>query len=159
LNALIGLGSNLGDGVALLYEALYLLNVQDAIRVIRVSGFYSTAAWGVEDQANFTNAVAEVDSELPPSDLLRALLLIEQQMGRVRDTVRWGPRVIDLDLLCYGDQIVNTPELELPHPRMHLRAFVLVPLLELEPDFVIPGRDRARACLNNLKEQPVKLLL
>jgi 2-amino-4-hydroxy-6-hydroxymethyldihydropteridine diphosphokinase len=152
----IGLGSNLGDGSALIRSAVALLGSGPGIRILRVSSLYRSAPWGLRDQPDFTNAVAELTTELEPEDLLRALLECERRLGRVRSAERWGPRSIDIDLLAYGDRQTHTPSLELPHPRMAERAFVLIPLLELAPDYAIPGIGPANACLERLAGQKVE---
>ena len=101
-------------------------------RVVRVSGFYETEPVGYEQQGRFLNAAAEVKTSLEPLDLLDGLLAIERTMGRVRE-IKWGPRNIDLDILFYGDRVLNHPRLTLPHPLMHRRGFVLVPLADIAP--------------------------
>ena len=118
--------------------ALEELGQTPGIDVSRVSARYETAPVGVTDQPDFLNAVAQVQTSLAALDLLSVLLGIENQLGRVR-TVRWGPRVIDLDLLLYGDAQIVLPDLIVPHPRLRERAFVLVPLAEIAPDLVLPG--------------------
>jgi 2-amino-4-hydroxy-6-hydroxymethyldihydropteridine diphosphokinase len=133
----IGLGSNLGDRLAHLRRAVDLLSAAEGVEVIRTSRVYETEPVG-PPQPDFLNAVAEASTTLPPSDLMRALLRIEQEMGRVR-AERWGPRVIDLDLLNYGPDRIDEPGLIVPHPRMHERAFVMIPLLELEDDPLLPA--------------------
>jgi 2-amino-4-hydroxy-6-hydroxymethyldihydropteridine diphosphokinase len=142
----VGLGSNLGDRQSLINEALGELDCQCSIRLLRQSSLYSSGAWGLEDQPDFINAVAELDSSLSAVELLSVLLATEKKGGRVRNSVRWGPRTIDLDLLLYGQNVLRLEGLEVPHPRMHLRAFVLLPLLELAPELEIPGIGPARKC-------------
>lgn len=158
MRAFIGLGSNLGDGAALIRTALQELDQQDSVQVVRRSSLYRSAAWGLVDQPDFTNAVAELETGLTPEQLLAVLLETETLMGRDRQAVRWGPRCIDLDLLCCGDLVIHGPGLELPHPRLYQRAFVLIPLLELDPDVYIPGSGSARNCLDQLEKQQVKRL-
>jgi 2-amino-4-hydroxy-6-hydroxymethyldihydropteridine diphosphokinase len=136
VRAYLGLGSNLGDRSENLRRAVALLGARDGVAVVRTSSVYETAPVG-PSQPDFLNAVAEVDTTLSPRDLLEACLGVEEEMGRVRRE-RWGPRVIDVDLLLYGDERVDEPDLVVPHPRMHERAFVLVPLAELAPDVVLP---------------------
>jgi 2-amino-4-hydroxy-6-hydroxymethyldihydropteridine diphosphokinase len=150
VKAWIGLGGNREDSGVLLTRALTRLAGVPQIRVLRQSRFYRSSPWGVTDQRDFVNAVAELETGLEPSALLLLLLGLEHELGRERSATRWGPRCIDLDLLTYERMTLQTDELLLPHPRMHLRAFVLVPLLELEPDFVIPGRGSAASCLQRL---------
>jgi 2-amino-4-hydroxy-6-hydroxymethyldihydropteridine diphosphokinase len=154
MRAWVGLGGNHGDSAALLRRALQLLGSDRDIRVVRHSRLYSSPPWGLKEQADYVNAVAEVDTRLRPRPLLRRLLSIERSLGRDRDdgaaVPRWGPRPIDLDLLSYGGEVIDSDDLVLPHPRMHLRAFVLVPLLELAPDFTIPGDGAAADCLRRV---------
>ena len=137
----IALGSNLpshfGDRAANLHEALRQLETLG--QVTAISSFHDTDPVGYEDQPRFLNAAALLETELPPLDLLHALLAIEHAMGRDRSTAPpKGPRIIDLDLLLYGDVILQTPELTLPHPAMHERRFVLAPLSEIAPKMQHP---------------------
>jgi len=150
VKAWIGLGGNRQDSSALLTRALARLQDTPQIDVLRQSAVYRSPPWGVADQPDFVNAVAELETTLSPLQLLRLLLEIERELGRERSALQWGPRCIDLDLLTYERMTVHSDELVLPHPRMHLRAFVLVPLLEVEPDFVIPGREPAARALERL---------
>lgn len=105
--------------------------------VTKVSSFYETAPWGVTDQPAFLNQVLEVETNQQPEDVLRHILEIEHELGRVRYE-RWGARVIDIDLLYFGEDVRDTARLTLPHPRLHERKFVLIPMLEIAPDFVHP---------------------
>ncbi|EMR04809.1 Bifunctional folate synthesis protein [Cesiribacter andamanensis AMV16] len=130
------LGSNLGDRMATLEKANSLLE-QQLGPLCASSSLYETAAWGMENQADFLNQVVEIQSHLAPEALLKACLNIEAQLGRRRQQ-KWGPRTLDLDILYYGDLILNTPALTLPHPQLHLRRFTLVPLCELAPLLVHP---------------------
>lgn len=139
--AYIGLGSNLGDREANLRRALKVMAGLPGIRVLRFSSVYRTEPVGKRGQPEFLNMVAEVETGLEPRDLLRLLLDIEKQLGRVRQG-RWGPRTIDLDILYYGDRILTEPDLEIPHPRAHQRVFVLVPLAELAPGLADPVTGR-----------------
>ncbi len=139
MDAWVGLGGNREDSALLLKEALKRLAAAPGVTLCRHSRIYRSPPWGEPDQPDFVNAVAEVETDLRPLPLLQTLLSIETTLGRVRTGPRWGPRCIDLDLLTYGQLRLQTDKLVLPHPRMHLRAFVLVPLLELEPGFLIPG--------------------
>ena len=133
VTAYVALGANLGDRRANLEAALGLLAELPRLRLLRVSAFFDTAPVGKTDQPRFLNAVARVETGLPPRRLLRALQIIEDRLGRRRDE-HWGPRTLDLDLLLYGDRVVNEPDLVVPHPRMHERAFVLEPLVQIAPD-------------------------
>ncbi len=137
--AWIGLGANLGRPEQTLQQALIALQALPQTRLAAVSPAYWTAPWGQLDQPEFLNAVACLQTELAPLDLLRALLAIESGLGRKRDGERWGPRELDLDLLLVDGQEIEEPELTLPHPRLHQRAFVLVPLADLAPELDIPG--------------------
>lgn len=138
----IGLGSNMGQKEENIQRALELLGKGGQISVAGVAPLYRTGPVGYLDQDWFLNTVAELETGLSPHDLLKLLMDIENLMGRER-TIRWGPRVIDLDILLYSDKAVNTPELEIPHPRLTERAFVMVPLADLCPDLVLPGGRRA----------------
>lgn len=131
--AYVGLGSNLGDREALIREAAA------AIDASRLSPIVETEPWGFEEQPRFLNAVAELHTELEPRELLELLLDVERRLGRDRSGPRWGPRTIDLDLLLYGRLRLREPGLEIPHPRLHERAFVLEPLAALAPGMEIPG--------------------
>ena len=143
--AFVGLGGNLGDAAAILASAIDALEALPHTQVMRASRLYRTPAWGLEQQPDFINAVAMVETSLSPRALLDALLGIERDFGRDRNaSSRWGPRILDLDLLLHGDAQIQQPGLSLPHPHLHERAFVLVPLLEIAPDVVIAGRGRAR---------------
>jgi 2-amino-4-hydroxy-6-hydroxymethyldihydropteridine diphosphokinase len=133
--AYIGLGSNIGDKRETCRKALDLLG--RAGRVARVSSFYCTEPVGYPDQEKFLNAVAELETDLSPLALLAACHVIEDELGR-RRLFRWGPRTIDLDILLFGDQVVVTAELTIPHPLLSTRRFVLVPLGEIAPQAVHP---------------------
>lgn len=134
--AYVGLGSNLGDRALYLLEALSRLSRLPETRLRRVSPLYETDPVG-PPQPRYLNLVAEVETQLPPRELLQGLLAIEKALGRERRE-RWGPRTIDLDLLLYGDLVLEEEGLTLPHPRLQERAFVLVPLADLAPDLVHP---------------------
>ncbi len=139
--AYLGLGSNLGDRLGNLQRAVELLAAQPGLRVERSSRVYETDPVGGPPQTEYLNAVIEVQTSLSPRELLAASMDVEQRMGRVRDE-RWGPRVIDIDVLTYDDEEIDEPDLVIPHPRMHERGFVLVPLMDLDPDPMVPGRGR-----------------
>jgi 2-amino-4-hydroxy-6-hydroxymethyldihydropteridine diphosphokinase len=128
-------------------RALELLDAEDGLDVVAVSTFRETDPVGLLDQPRFLNAAAAVETGLSARDLLEALLRIERKLGRVRDGTRWGPRTIDLDLLLYGDEIVDEPGLCVPHPRLHERRFALEPLAELAPQAVVPGAGRVSELL------------
>lgn len=136
----IGLGSNLANPVEQIQQACNALAALPQTRFLRCSAFYRSHPMGPENQSDYINAVAEISTRLSPESLLSCLQEIEASQGRVRDGHRWHARTIDLDILLYGNQIIETENLKIPHSGMHQRAFVLYPLAELVPDLVIPGR-------------------
>ena len=138
MKAFIGLGSNLGEREDMIRQALEAIAALPETELLRASSLYDTEPVGEVDQPNFLNAVAEVDTNLHPHQLLWNLLLVEKRLGRVR-AQRWGPRTIDLDLLLYGGEIIEEEALRVPHPELIRRAFVLVPLVELDPLLVHPA--------------------
>ena len=139
MRAYVGLGSNLGEREATLWKALEGLGATEGIEVLAVSSFRETDPVGVVDQPRFVNAAAALETSLSPRDLLERLLGVERSLGRDRAVEeRWGPRTVDLDLLLYGGESIDEPGLEVPHPRLTERAFVLEPLLELDPDLRLP---------------------
>jgi len=139
MRAYVGLGSNLGEREATLSEALARLGALEGIDVVAVSSFRETDPVGVLDQPQFANAAAALETSLTPRELLDSLLEVERSLGRDRSREeRWGPRTIDLDLLLYGNEVVDEPGLEVPHPRLAERPFVLEPLLELDPELRLP---------------------
>jgi 2-amino-4-hydroxy-6-hydroxymethyldihydropteridine diphosphokinase len=140
--AFLGLGTNLGDRLENLQRAVDLLAATPGIVVLRSSRIYETVPIG-PSQPDFLNAVVEVDTALEPRDLLAACAAVERELHRVR-RIHWGPRTIDVDLLAYDDRVIETDVLVVPHPRMHERAFVLVPLLELAEDPPLPAGRHAR---------------
>lgn len=149
--AYIGLGSNLGDPAANLRSALHQLAAVDALTVQAVSKFYASKPMGPQDQPDYVNAVACVETTLSPTALLQTLFRIEQAHGRIRDAaLRWGPRTLDLDLLLYGTLILDSPELHLPHPGICERSFVILPLAELAPELVLPNGRSVQDCLATL---------
>jgi len=149
-NAFIGIGSNLGDREAHIERALELLAAEEEIDLVTVSRLRQTDPVGPVEQGPFLNGAVRVTTDLPPRELLERLLAIEQRLGRVRRE-RFGPRTIDLDLLVYGDQVIDEPGLTVPHPRLHERRFALEPLAELAPDLVVPGRGSISALLAELE--------
>jgi len=147
--AFIGLGSNLADPSAQVSNAMRALGRLPQTRVVRCSSLYRSAPVGYLDQPDFINAVAQLETELAPRALLDALLALEHECGRTREFCN-APRTLDLDILLYDDLAHHEHGLTIPHPQMHLRAFVLQPLLEVAPDCVIPGigsaADAAKKC-------------
>jgi len=143
--AYVGLGANLGDREATIRKAAELIGA------VRLSTIRETEPWGWADQPAFLNAVAEIDTELSPRELLDRLLDIERQLGRERgEGPRYGPRVIDLDLLLYGNRVIDEPGLTVPHPHLHGRRFALEPLAELDPTLHVPGRGEVSTLLAEL---------
>ena len=138
--AYVGLGANLGDRASMLRAAIEQLGAEPGITVAAVSSFRETDPVGLLDQPRFLNAAAALATELSPRELLDRLLGIERRLGRTREGPRFGPRTIDLDLLLYGDEQVDEPGLQVPHPRLHERLFALEPLAELDPGLVIPAQ-------------------
>ncbi len=155
----IGLGANLGDAADTLRKAVEALDHREGITVREVSRFYRTPAWGREDQPDFINAVALLETSLTPRALLERLLAVETEFGRHRpDGERWGPRTLDLDLLLYGDAVIDEPGLRVPHPHLHERAFALVPLLDVLPEAQIPGYGAARDAVSVLEMSNIRPL-
>ncbi|SDW87164.1 2-amino-4-hydroxy-6-hydroxymethyldihydropteridinediphosphokinase [Marininema mesophilum] len=142
--AYIGLGTNLGDRLAYLTDALHHLDNRPGLRVTGISPVYETEPWGLRDQPDFLNLCAALETIRTPEELLQDLLAVEKELHRVRK-VRWGPRTIDLDLLLYGDEIIQEEGLRVPHPRMTTRSFVLAPLADLAPDVIVPGTQKSVA--------------
>lgn len=135
---MLGLGGNLGDPVHAMAAALRALDEREDCRVVGVSRVYRTPPWGKTDQSHFFNACAGIETRLPPEELLDVCLDIERGMKRER-IERWGPRTLDIDILTFEDVVQSAPRLELPHPRMTDRGFVLMPLADLAPDLVVDG--------------------
>ena len=133
----LGLGSNLGDRRENMAQAVKRLNAGPDLTVLRTSSIYETAPWGLTEQPDFLNMVAEIATTLPPMELLDRVKDLEQELGRERSP-RFGPRPIDVDILLYGNQVVDEVDLQIPHANLHLRAFALVPLAELAPEFLHP---------------------
>lgn len=145
--AWIALGSNLHDPRAQLRAALLRIAAVPGVSLRRQSSFYRSKPLGPGGQADYCNAVCAVSTDLGPLALLRVLQQVEDGAGRDRSGPRWGPRTLDLDLLLYDAQVLVEVSLQLPHPQMHRRNFVLAPLVEVDPDAVIPGKGRADALL------------
>ncbi len=138
-DCIIALGSNLGDKAGNIDTAIRLLAERGDVRLVGRSRNFATEPWGKTDQDTFINACVLVATKLSPRALLERCQEIEQRMGRTQ-TEKWGPRLIDLDLLVYGDQTIQEPDLVLPHPHIAERAFVLAPLMDIAPDLVLGGR-------------------
>lgn len=150
MRAYVGLGSNLGDREQAIEQAVALLGAEPQVEVVATSTLRETEPWGPVAQPGFLNGAVEVETSLEPRALLGVLLDVERRLGRVRDE-RFGPRTIDLDLLVFGDAVLDEPGLTVPHPRLHERAFALEPLHELDPELVVPGRGRVDELLQALE--------
>jgi 2-amino-4-hydroxy-6-hydroxymethyldihydropteridine diphosphokinase len=151
-SAYVGIGANLGERAETIAAAVELLAAEKGVEVVAVSALRETDPVGYEDQPRFLNAAVLVETELPPRMLLERLLEIEAGLGRIRGVgPRFGPRTIDLDLLLYGDETIDEDALEVPHPRLHERRFVLEPLAELDPSLVVPGRGPVSELLAELE--------
>lgn len=157
MRAFIGIGANLGDPVAQVRAAIDVLATLPDSQLIGASSLYASAPMGYADQPDFINAAVALETALEPRALLGALQAIEARFGRTR-TFPNAPRTLDLDILLYGDRVLDEPGLKLPHPRLHERAFALAPVIELDPDCVIPHRGRAADWLACAADQPIKRL-
>lgn len=136
VTAYIGLGGNVGDVLASMKSAIQSLNADNQITVKSISDVYKTPPWGLEDQDWFLNVCIGLETTLTAQDLLKACLEAELALKRVRD-IRWGPRTIDLDVLVFGEEQINEENLQVPHPRMHERAFVIKPMADIAPDLYL----------------------
>ena len=140
IRAFLGMGGNVGDVPTTLAEAMWAIDSLPQTSIRAQSSFYRTPPWGRTDQPEFINAVVELQTRLDPRVLLNYLLEIETRFGRDRsESEKWGPRELDLDLLTFGDESIDEPGMHIPHPHLHERAFVLVPLSEIAPSLEIPG--------------------
>jgi len=153
--AFVAGGANLGDAAATLDAAFTAISAEPGLRIVARSALYRTAPVGCTGQPDFVNAVAALDCAFGPEALLERLLAIEERFGR-RRSVRNAPRTLDLDLLLFDALELHTPRLVLPHPRMHQRAFVLIPLHEIAPDTVIPGHGPVAALLAQVADQRIE---
>ncbi|HMM21543.1 MAG TPA: 2-amino-4-hydroxy-6-hydroxymethyldihydropteridine diphosphokinase [Selenomonadales bacterium] len=153
---ILGLGSNVGDREGNIRAALEALARYPDIELIAVSSLYETAPVGFTDQPDFLNAAARISTALEPLELLQVCLGIERDLGRVRE-VKWGPRTMDIDLLIYDAVELASEQLTLPHPRLHERCFVLVPLAEIAPDVPVRGGKTAAECLAGCTDSDVRL--
>lgn len=149
----LGVGTNEGNRLENISRAARALVASGTIRLIQMAAISETAPLGNPDQPTFLNTVVEIETSLPPATLLEQLQHLERSLGRVPSPQRWGPRVIDLDILFYEDQIVQGPRLTIPHPQMHRRRFALEPLAQLAPDFVHPVLKRTISELLNACDQ------
>jgi 2-amino-4-hydroxy-6-hydroxymethyldihydropteridine diphosphokinase len=152
-DATLALGTNLGDRVGNIEEAIRRLTADGSVRLVKRSGLYRSAPWGDTDQDWFVNACISIDTDLSPREVLERCQAVENGMGRVR-TRHWGPRIIDVDILTFGDFKISEPDLVVPHPLIGERPFVLVPLKDIAPDLAING-DSLRAMLAKLDASDV----
>lgn len=136
--AYLSLGSNIGDKKKYLYDAIKLLDGYKGIRIVKLSSLYETSPWGYTEQDLFMNLVVLIETSLSPVELLDCCQFIEQELGSVR-LIKWGPRVIDVDILLFEDETINTERLTIPHPFMTERDFVMIPLCEIAKDLKIDG--------------------
>jgi 2-amino-4-hydroxy-6-hydroxymethyldihydropteridine diphosphokinase len=148
--AYVGLGANLGDRERTLHEAVAALAAEDGVEVVAVSTLRETEPVGVGEQPLYLNGAAELETTLTARELLDRLLAVEQRFGRVRVPGEHAPRTLDLDLLLYGDEVIDERGVTVPHPRLHERRFVLEPLAELTPGLVVPGRGDVESLLSGL---------
>jgi 2-amino-4-hydroxy-6-hydroxymethyldihydropteridine diphosphokinase len=148
--AYVGLGANLGDRERTLHAAVDALAAEDGVEVVSVSVLRETEPVGVGQQPLYLNGAAEVETTLTARELLDRLLAVEQRFGRIRVPGEHSPRTLDLDLLLYGDEVIDEPGLTVPHPRLHERRFVLEPIAELAPGLVVPGRGDVESLLSGL---------
>jgi len=152
--AYLSLGSNLGDRGANIRAALQRLAAQSGIQIVAVSSMYLTEPTDFTDQPDFVNAVVQIETTLSPQEVLEVAKGIERQMGRL-ETRKWGPRIIDVDILLFDDLIVDMPDLKIPHPRMMRRAFVIIPLAEIAPQLMLPDGRKPGEVVAELKHQRV----
>ena len=156
----LSLGSNIGDRIGYVQQATSLLGSVDGISIIRTSAFYETEPWNMNSETWFVNAVVEIKTSLSPQNLLFECQRIEAQLGRKdKDSKDYKDRTIDIDILFYGKEIINEENLTIPHKYVHLRAFTLVPLLELIPDFEHPVLHKSISELHNDLENPEMVFL
>ncbi len=157
----ISLGSNIGDRLANIQQAVSMLTMTEEIKIVKSSSFYETEPWGNENLSWFVNAAIAIDTELSPLDLLKVCQSVEKQLGRIRkDGEKWLDRVIDIDILMYDDKIISIENiLNIPHPYMHKRAFVLVPMLEVKSDLVHPIFNKTISELYDDLEYPEDVFL
>ena len=155
----IGLGSNLDNPEQHIKSAIGALGELQSCTLIKASSLYKTKPVGPQDQDDFINAVIELETELEAIALLNALQTIEQKHGRKRKDERWGPRTLDLDIIMFGNEIINNEQLTIPHVEMKNRAFVMVPLAEINPDGVIAGQGAIKDALSRLDAGGVERML
>lgn len=156
--AYIGLGSNQDDPVQQVCSAIDELKHLPSTRLLAHSPLYKSAPLGPSNQPDYVNAVVALETGLAPAELLGGLQALENDHGRVRGPVRWGPRTLDLDLLLYGDAVIDTPNLQVPHPGLPARAFVLYPLADIAPELDVPGQGRVKQLLAQCAKARIEVL-
>ena len=159
VRAYIGIGSNLDDPVAQVKDAMEELEMLPDTVVAARSSLYSNKPMGPQDQPDFINAVVALDTLLSAEELFARLVKIEEQAGRVRDGEKWGPRIIDLDLLMYGKKKLDTDELTVPHPGLHERDFVIIPLAEIAGNLNIPGHGLLSTLINQVENHSLRKVI
>lgn len=155
----IGIGSNLEDPVAQVKDAIEELEMLPDTILAGRSSLYTGKPMGPADQPDYVNAVVALDTLLSPRDLFTRLVAIEDQAGRTRDGDKWGPRILDLDLLLYGKKKIDEPDLTVPHPGMHERDFVIIPLAEVAGNMKIPGHDYLSTLINQVENHSLKKVI
>ena len=159
ITAYISIGSNMGDRVLNCRRAITFLEESGSVRVLQQSLFYLTEPVDYLDQGWFINAAVQIETQLDPFQLLAALKMVEARVGRTSSSIRFGPRVLDMDIIFYGDRVMETPNLVVPHPRMHNRCFILTPLCDIDPDIVHPVfNKRVQDLLENLDDHNQKVV-
>ncbi|MEJ2178858.1 MAG: 2-amino-4-hydroxy-6-hydroxymethyldihydropteridine diphosphokinase [Gammaproteobacteria bacterium] len=156
--AFVGLGSNLDDPVLQVTQACAEIAAIEKVRLIKISSLYQSPPMGPADQPDYINAVAEIATSLTPAELLVALQAIEKHHGRVRSAQRWSARTLDLDILLYGEKLINSASLVIPHLGLYERAFVLYPLLEIAPQLVVPGHGAIAELVQKCKRGGLKVV-
>ncbi|MBM7037846.1 2-amino-4-hydroxy-6-hydroxymethyldihydropteridine diphosphokinase [Vibrio ulleungensis] len=154
----IAIGSNLGDSIATAKLAIEALRALPHSQFIGCSSLYSSSPMGPQEQPDYVNAVAKIDTQLLPLELLDLTQKIELEQGRVRKDERWGPRTLDLDLLLFGDQVINTERLTIPHYGMKTREFVLYPLMEIEPQLQLPDGTAIASLITHIDKNGLEIL-
>ena len=159
--AYIGIGSNIGDKIGYIQQATMLLKDVNEIKFIDSSSLYETEPFGVKDQEWFINAVIKISTTLSPKELLAVCHRIERQLGRIRedDIQKWGPRTVDLDIIFYDDLVISRENLQIPHVGAHMRAFVLVPMLEIDPEYIHPVLNKTISEIHEELSDPEEVYL
>lgn len=160
VRAFLGLGTNIGNAQqksAILRQAIEALEAHVQVRIIRSSSIYRSEPWGYSEQPDFANAVVEIETDLPAPVLLQLLLQTEESLGR-KPTFRWGPRLIDIDILLYGVESVDLPELQIPHPQLLHRSFAVIPLLEISRDAKLPDGRLVRSACDKFRAEELRII-